>query len=67
MTSLCFYGMMILNYLSWLGLMEIPENVRQYWAAQWWIFVHFGLPALCVVLVLEFGYVLWERYGKGRE
>ena len=29
----------------------IPDNVRNYYSSQWWIFTHFGIPLVAVILI----------------
>jgi hypothetical protein len=39
----------------------MPDYVNQYLDAKWWIFIHWGLPVLCVYL-LVYGIVAWQQY-----
>jgi hypothetical protein len=39
-------------------VMDIPANVQNYYDAQWWIFVHWGIP-VGFILVVVWGIVIW--------
>ena len=38
--------------------MDIPANVQNYYDAQWWIFIHWGIP-FAVVAVVVIAAIAW--------
>lgn len=36
----------------------MPGYVKAYWDAQWWVFLHWSVPVICVALVLAAVYAI---------
>lgn len=39
----------------------VPQNVQNYWDAQWWMFLHVA-PIALVIFVACVGYASWAEY-----